>query len=324
MKPTAKIFTKIGVLVLVLTGISQSLAQEARYLPPIISYVLQESTTSRLEQVLVAYENSNSQHIFIAAHRGGKEFDNIEGIPGNSIANIDNAVSKGFDLYESDIEVLRDGTLVVFHDNDFNNLTNCSAVADLICSSTDTLNDKDIGILDQLYLTYDNGGVSDQRIPTLEEFLLAAKDKIMIKFDLKSGTSNSTVLQRILDTIVDTDTVEQVLIRGGANALSIVDDNGYDTRMLMRIYNPGSEPTVSEINDLVANYNLRAISIPNGADASVIATAKAAGLIVEIHDLSSYTDQQIEDAIDDGVRQFHSFAPIELRDYLQANSHREF
>lgn len=318
MKSAAKLVTKLSVLLLAVITSGQILGQDSRYLPPIIDLVLQESKLSRLEQVLNAYENPNSQHIFVAAHRGGKEFDAAEGIPGNSIANIDNAISKGFDLYESDIEILGDETLVVFHDNYFNNLTNTEA------AEMDFLDNATLAYAKSLFLTYDNGGgVSDQRIPTLEEFLTAAKGKIMVKFDLKSGTFDGPVLQRIFDTVVATETIDQVLIRGGSSALSFANQNGY-ARMLMRRYNAGDEPTVTEINDLVANYDVRAISIPDGADAAVIAAANAAGLVVEIHELSDFTDQQRADAINQGVRQFHSFAPSLLLDYLQLNGHREF
>ena len=290
----------------------------APYMPPLINHILDHSEElSPLEQVLEAYENPASSHVFIAAHRGGRENDVSDGAPGNSIANIDNALSNGFDLYESDIEILGDDTLIVFHDDHFNDLTNSTVEDDL-------LDNRDLSYAKSLFLTFTDGSVSNQRIPTLEEFLIAGKDKIMFKFDLKSGTFSGTTLRRIFDTVLATETVDQVLIRGGQNLLETASDGGYDTRMIMRRFN--SEPTIDDINAL-ANFDLRAISIPNGASDEVIAAAVSAGLIVEFHE-SQGTDQERQDSwsmgIEQGVRQFHSFKPEQLKAYLIANGHREF
>jgi len=300
---------------------------------PIVDLVLNQQT--RLEKTLDAYQDPNSSHIFIAAHRGGKEFDDEEGIPGNSIANIDNSLGKGFDLYESDIEILYDGTLVVFHDNFFEGLTNSEVTDDFLDNPTATL-----AYAKSLFLTYDNNGVSSERIPTLEEFLSAIKGKMMVKFDLKSGTFGSSVVQRILDTAVNTGTTEQVLIRAGSNVLDIANDNGYDTEMIMRRFGSDPAPTVTDINDLVANYDVRAISIPALGDATsaIVQAANAAGLVVEVHesqcssslppmDFDECVEQRETDwqtAIDLGVRQFHSFKPSLLKAYLKENSYREF
>lgn len=297
----------------------------APYMPPVINHILNQhdeqidpvDEPTPLQQVLDAYENPESNHVFIAAHRGGRENDVVDGVPGNSIANIDNALSNGFDLYESDIEILGDDTLIVFHDDHFNDLTNSTVENDL-------LDNRDLNYAKSLFLTFTDGSVSNQTIPTLEEFLTAGKDQIMFKFDLKSGTFSGTTLRRIFDIVLATDTVDQVLIRGGQNLLDTASEGGYDTRMIMRRFN--SSPTVADINAL-ANFDLRAISIPNGASDDVIAAAISAGLIVEIHE-SQGTDQERQDSwrngIEQGVRQFHSFKPEQLKAYLIDNDHREF
>ena len=289
-----------------------------RYLAPVIHYVLDQARElTALEKVLQAYENPASEHIFIAAHRGGRENDIADNAPGNSIANINNAVSNGFDLYESDIEILGDDTLIVFHDDHFNDLTNSTVDNDL-------LDTRDLDYAKTLFLTFTDGSVSNQRIPTLEEFLIAGKDKIMFKFDLKSGTFGGSTLRRIFDTVVATNTVDQVLIRGGQNLLDTAANGGYDTRMIMRRFN--TAPTVAEINAL-ANFDLRAISIPDGASDEVIAAANALELVVEIHesqDANLPLEDSWENGIAQGVRQFHSFKPSQLKAYLVETGQREF
>ena len=294
----------------------------------VINYVLFDEQP-HLQKVLTAYQNPDSSHVFIAAHRGGREFDKDDNAPGNSIANIENAVSKGFDLYESDISILgNDGTgaLIVFHDQYFEDLTNSTIQDDLLI-------DRDLAYAKSLFLTYKDGTVSDQKIPTLEEFLLAGKDKIMFKFDLKEGTFSKQVLLRIFATVVATDTVDQVLIRGGNHVLTTAHDNGYDTRMVMRKFD--SVPAIDDINDLVANYNVRAISIPTSSNATtdVLSAANTAGLIVEVHeaqvdtndpDWKATLEQDWQNGISKGIRQFHSFKPLLLKTYLETNNKRDF
>lgn len=321
---------------ILLTGIffiggGATFAQNIEILPPIHYLLLQDAESvqepqTHLQRVLAAYANPDSQHIFIAAHRGGRENDRTDQAPGNSIANIDNAVENKFDLYESDIEILGDDTLIVFHDNWFNNLTNCDALP--TCGPNELLDNNNLTFAKSLRLTYVDGSVSDQTIPTLEEFLTAAKDKIMVKFDLKGGTFGSN-LNRIFNIVEATDTAEQVLIRGGASLLDIAEARGL-ARLVMRRYddNPPNSilPTATDITTLAANYDVRAISIPTGAGADVIAAANAAGLVVEIHESQSGAtlEDSWESGINAGYRQFHSFKPSQLFDYLEANGHREF
>ena len=129
-------------------------AQTAAYLLSIYYLLLQESE-ALLQRGLSAY-GSSSRHVFVVAYRGGRENDRSDMAPGDSLANISNAVEKDFYIYESDIEILSDQTLVVFHDAWFNDLTNCDSVP---------------------------GCDSDQTIPTLEKFLRAIKGRIMVKLD---------------------------------------------------------------------------------------------------------------------------------------------
>lgn len=310
-----------GLLFLLLTLPALSFAQASRVFPAIWLLVDDENVT-RFEQVLDAYTDPNSTHIFIAAHRGGRENDKQDRAPGNSIANITNARNNRFDLYESDIEiVLGDGaeTLIVFHDDVFDFLTNTT-------KTDDKLDDADLAYTKSLELTYLDGSESGLTIATLEEFLTAAKDQIMVKFDLKSGVFTIERLVSLFNIIQQTGTQKQVLIRGGEFLLTTARDNGFDTQMIMRRY--GAEPSIADVNALADNYNVKAISIPNGASAGLIQAAKAKGLIVEVHESQNVSDQQREidwqAALDSGVRQFHSFKPTKLKRYLESNGYREF
>lgn len=283
------VLTRLRVSLLLLISCSCQVAQSSPdSITPPIWLLLQEEQKTRFEQTIEAYTDPNSNHIFIAAHRGGKENDRQDRAPGNSIANIANAISKEFDIYESDIEILLgngEETLIVFHDNEFDFLTNTNVV-------DDKLDDADLAYAKSLLLTYDDDTVSSERIPTLEEFLLAAKDRVIVKFDLKSGLLSTSRLITLFNIIQETGIQNQVLIRGGDFVLTTAQNNNFDTRQIMRRYD--SEPTVAEINSLTDNFSVKAISIPNGASAQIIQAAQAKGLIVEVHESQGVSDQQRE------------------------------
>lgn len=283
------VLTRLRVSLLLLISCSCQVAQSSPdSITPPIWLLLQEEQKTRFEQTIEAYTDPNSNHIFIAAHRGGKENDRQDRAPGNSIANIANAISKEFDIYESDIEILLgngEETLIVFHDNEFDFLTNTNVV-------DDKLDDADLAYAKSLLLTYDDDTVSSERIPTLEEFLLAAKDRVIVKFDLKSGLLSTSRLIILFNIIQETGIQNQVLIRGGDFVLTTAQNNNFDTRQIMRRYD--SEPTVAEINSLTDNFSVKAISIPNGASAQIIQAAQAKGLIVEVHESQGVSDQQRE------------------------------
>jgi glycerophosphoryl diester phosphodiesterase len=334
-------------LVVAITARAQT---QSGALPPIIDLLLHQSDcqaigANRLEKTLDALTKDCLNHIFIAAHRGGKDTDDEDQIPGNSIANIDNALNKGYDIFESDIEIIKNNTpndssddvLVVFHDDFFNDLTNFDELYPNpeATMTSNLLDEQSLSFAQSLFLTYDNGGVSNQRIPTLEEFLTAIKGKMLVKFDLKSGTFSASVIRKILDTVVATDTVDQVFIRAGTSALEVAktyeSTSGTSvpyTRIMMPRYN--EKPDVAAIQNLGNNYSVRAISIPalSNVDAALVAAAKEASILIEIHETQGVSDQQREadyqTAIDLGIRQFHSFKPSKLKSFLEANDYRSF
>ena len=90
------------------------------------------------------------------AHRG--LFDNANGVPENSIPAFKNAVEHGFAI-ETDVQMTKDGVLVVFHDDTLKRMT---GVEGKLCSYTFEQLRK-LRLLD-----------TDCQIPTFEEFLKTA------------------------------------------------------------------------------------------------------------------------------------------------------
>ncbi len=100
----------------------------------------------------------DSSSVLVAAHRGGYETDSADGAPENSVANIRNSSSKGYQLYETDIQRTKDGHFVIMHDVTIDRETTGSGKA----------SEMDLAELKQLHKRFRDGSVSEERVATLE------------------------------------------------------------------------------------------------------------------------------------------------------------
>lgn len=128
-----------------------------------------------------ALADPTSQHIITIAHRACWEH-----APENSLAAINACAKMGIDAVENDVRHSRDGVAVIMHDETVDRMTNGHGrVADL-----------DWAQLSRLRLRSGGGGASapltNERIPTLPEYIAAAKDRVMVVWDVKDGTQRET------------------------------------------------------------------------------------------------------------------------------------
>ena len=100
------------------------------------------------------------------AHRGGGD-ERFE----NSIAAFTHAVSLGYDVIETDIQVSRDGTIYIFHDDDLDRTT----------TGHGAFHDKTDAELSQI--TLNNG----EPIPTLSQ-MLEAVSGVILNIDVKADS----------------------------------------------------------------------------------------------------------------------------------------
>lgn len=106
------------------------------------------------------------------AHRGLHDIN--KGIPENSLAAARSAVKAGYAI-ENDIHITSDGEVVVFHDD----------TLDRACGVSGKIEDKTLSELKELYLFG-----TEEKIPTLKEFLEEVKGEEVILIELKC--SNKT------------------------------------------------------------------------------------------------------------------------------------
>ena len=117
------------------------------------------------------------------AHRGLHDKD----IPENSLPAFQNAIDNGYAI-ELDVQMIADGTLVVFHDDSLSRLTNNDGYLKF-------LNKSDLEILTL------KG--SKEKIPTLEDVLLFIKGQTPILIEIKNKGKVGQLEQKVIDLLKD-------------------------------------------------------------------------------------------------------------------------
>ena len=116
------------------------------------------------------------------AHRG--LFDNEKGIPENSLPAFELAAKNGFGI-EMDVQMSKDGVLVVFHDDSLNRMTGTEGK--LVDFTFKEL--RELRLLD-----------TNCQIPTFEEFLAAANGANLV-VEIKTHANIGEVEQKVYDAL---------------------------------------------------------------------------------------------------------------------------
>ena len=114
------------------------------------------------------------------AHRG---LFNNKDIPENSIAAFEKAVQNKFAI-EMDVQMTKDGVLVVFHDDDMFRMTGLKG--DIREKTYDEI--KDLRLLE-----------TDERIPTFQQFLECINGKTQLVIEIKHHKNIGSVEEKVLD-----------------------------------------------------------------------------------------------------------------------------
>ncbi|MFK8110666.1 MAG: DUF4886 domain-containing protein [Rubripirellula sp.] len=271
---------------------------------------LKTNRLSRADRILNQIKNPSESQVMIAAHRGGYAEDRRDQAPENTVANIEVAISRGFDLYETDIRRTSDGVFVIVHDGTLDRETTGSGPVEDVTSSQ----------LQKLRKRYRDQSVSTEPVATLEDFLRAGKDRMLFKADLKPGViEHFDALSRLID---QHQMSTQVLLRTGfkdADAIARCFADG--TPHVEVMFKVDTAKQVSKLAQKFANHPLLTIQVNIAKGESLtkeklaaIQTARQKGYLVETH---IYDDRdQWRELIDAGVRMFHTSSPDALRAYL--------
>lgn len=157
------------------------------YIPAIVLLLGYYSDTMFLN----SYYYLDQDHIQIVAHRAGAHL-----APENTIAALQATIESGADYAEIDVQQTKDGALIVLHDANFRRTTGVNRyVWEVTLEET---------------REYDAG--SGEQIPTLEEMILEARDRIKLMIELKSTGKESHLVESVVDLVYQYEFYEQCCI----------------------------------------------------------------------------------------------------------------
>ncbi|MDR3297674.1 MAG: family 20 glycosylhydrolase, partial [Prevotellaceae bacterium] len=139
----------------------------------------------------------NKSAVLVVAHRGDWRY-----APENSIAAIEHSIQVGVDVVEIDLQLTKDSVLILMHDS---NLDRTTTGKGRIASWT----------MDSIRTLYLKNGASiktKEKVPTLEEALLAAKGKVLLNLD--KADRYFDLVYRVLQK---TGTAQQIIMKGSGS-----------------------------------------------------------------------------------------------------------
>ncbi|MEX2578657.1 MAG: glycerophosphodiester phosphodiesterase family protein [Verrucomicrobiales bacterium] len=254
------------------------------------------------------------RHVLVAAHRGGYANDRGDGAPENSVANVEAAVRKGFDVYETDIRRTADDVFVIVHDDTLDRETN----------GTGPVEDLTLDEVKKLRKRYRDGSLSDEPVATLEELLVAGKERILFKPDLKPGTLQH--FAELAALIAGLEMEDQVFLRTRARDANAIANHfaagAPRVEVMFKVDRPKQVEAIDErFSPATIQINVaKGESLPE-EKREAIRLARERGIVVESH---SYGDEsQWRELAEAGVRMFHTAVPGPTLEWLEANGWRE-
>jgi len=186
---------------------------------------------NKFDTTLAKFHDAKANYILVAAHRSAHN-----GYPENSLSALKHAIDLGVDIAELDVKVTRDSVVVLMHDGKIDRTTNGKGDPE---SYT-------LAELKKFRLKMPDGTITDETIPTFEDFLNMAKGKILVDIDIKTSH-----LKPVVDVVKRTKTQDQVFyFDNDYDALKAVRSmdkssmfmpRAYDARMAdsaLKIFNP--------------------------------------------------------------------------------------
>lgn len=133
------------------------------------------------------------KQVQVASHRG-----DWRNYADNSIEGIESCIRMGVDIVEIDVARTKDGHLVLMHDKKVDRTTNGKGRVDSLS----------LAEIKEMYLRNGLGRVSQFKVPTLEEAMLAAKGRIKVNLD-----KADEYFDQVYAILLKTGTVEQAIIK---------------------------------------------------------------------------------------------------------------
>lgn len=280
-----------------------------------------QQKNNEIETISKLLFEPKSKEVLVIVHRG-----DWRNAPENSIRAIENTIKMGADMVEIDIQKTKDGQLVLMHDKTLNRTTNGKG----------NVSDFTLEEIRKLYLKSGIGIETHYRIPTLEEAMLVAKDRIFVNID--KGYNHFDEVYKILER---TGTLKQTVVKSGGDYEKVTSEKGkafFNQVVFMPVVNLDRPDAATIISDYTAKMKPVAFELVFNSDTSKIINQfnqiKNTGSRVWVNTLwpslnaSHHDDLAVEEGnlkdswdwiIAKGVNMIQTDRPQELLQYLRKN-----
>lgn len=163
-----------------------------------------QKTSTRVQHLLRHLQNPRDPYVLVAAHRG-----DWRSFPENSLEAIRGAIDLGVDIVEIDVQKTRDGQLVLMHD----------ATVDRTTTGKGKVSDYTLDSLKKLRLKNALGRATIFTVPTLEEAMRLARDRVLVNID--KGYDHFDIVYEILER---TGTLHQAIFKSDKTAARVQQD----------------------------------------------------------------------------------------------------
>jgi glycerophosphoryl diester phosphodiesterase len=249
------------------------------------------------KQLLPLSEISNSNCIYVAAHRG-----NSGEFPDNSIAAFRSAIEVGADMIELDVQYTKDGKIVVSHDNNIFDKKSNSKIS--FC---------DVDYQEIKNIAQNNSLSASLLSDCLKEF----QNQIYAIIEMKPffNENNINVLIKIVDILKDFSFSQNVVIASfDIENIKFIKQNN-PTILTAAILNPNNIILPSELKTL-CNCDAIICSIEE-LSKDIASNAQANNIFIGIYGVVSKKD--VEKCIDLGCKVIGTNYPEKIQQFLKNN-----
>lgn len=223
----------------------------------------QQTRVQKIREKLLKGDDSS---VIVASHRG--DWRNFSE---NSIEGLEGAIAMGVDIVELDLQMTKDSVLIVMHDGKLDRTTTGKGViAELSIDSIRKVNLK-------------NGCAirTQQKVPTLEEYLIRSKGRIMLNLD-----KADRYFPQVMALLKKTGTTDQIIMKGNKSYEDVkalfgpyIDEVIY--MPIVKLDNPNAEAQIeSFISDMhPVAFELLFVSDSNPLPRKLAKTMKGRSLI---------------------------------------------
>ena len=199
-------------------------------------YEITAQNKSKVDEIRDELLNPNNNSVLVVAHRGDWRY-----APENSLAAIENVIKMGCDVVEIDIQKTKDGHLILMHDNTLDRTT----------TGHGKISDQTLDDVKKLKLRNGLGIHTRHTVPTLEEALLLAKDKIMINLD-----KAYPLFDEVYELLKKTGTTKQIIMKGSQPVEQVKKEFGkyLDKVIFMPVINLDKANAQQMIEDYMKKY----------------------------------------------------------------------